>query len=275
MSSDLEYFFRGLKAKPATELRFFDRRDFYTVFEDDARFLALEIRKTKEALKTAKSGLTYVSVSMSQFESEVRDILLVRQYRIQVYSKGQTGGWRLQFTASPGNFGPLEELLYSSHNNLDSRGLISICHSDRSFGVTHIDSICKTIRVSHFTDDVSLCELECLLVQLAPKEAIVPKKSKLMHLIREKLELNRVTITPLCEREFFVRSEDLRSELGNLLIGSSNLGQIMAQFDAGQYFHPFDRISCLNPEANDCKQFRDRSEFWSKSHWLLGSGTWS
>lgn len=235
LTADLESFSRGLGVKPATTLRFFDRQNFYTVFGDDAQFLALDVRKTKEALKTSKSGLIYTSVSKTQFESEVRDILLVRQYRIQMYGKGQSGGWHLQYTASPGNFGPLDDMLYSCRNNLHGRGLIAISHSDRSFGVVHVDTISKTMRLAHFADDVSLCQLECLLVQLAPKEALVPQRCKLMSLITEKLELNRVTITPLPEKDFFVRCHDLKSTMDRLLIRCTNLAQVMGSFDAGLY----------------------------------------
>lgn len=216
-------------------MRFFDRGDWYCVFGEDARFVALEIRKTNEALQKSRSGADYVNVSQVQFESEVREILLLRQYRVQMHKKGSSG-WEMQFECSPGNFGPLEDILYLSRDNLDARGLAAINHTDLCFAVVYVDTISKTIRISYFTDDVNLCTLESVLVQLAPKEAILSHRCKLQEQIIDKLTVNQVTASVVSGKEYFVPG-DVKYTVKYLLLQGTNLDQVICQFDSSKLLH--------------------------------------
>lgn len=232
LTSDLESFVKGLDKKPATTIRFFDKRDYYCVFGEDARFVALEMRKTSEAMKKGRTGLEYAIVNHKQFEAEVRELLLLRQYRVQMYGKESSGRWQLQYECSPGNLGPLEDILYMSKDNLDSRGLIAISNADLCFAIVYVDTICKTIQIAYFTDDINLCTLESVLVQLSPKEAIMPKNTTLRSQIVEKLFLNQVTTSEVNGKEFFVRS-DVKSTIQCLLLPDTNSDQVIRSFDSG------------------------------------------
>lgn len=87
---------------------------------EDALFVAKEVFKTMSNLKIFGSGSTKLeslSVNKNQFETLVKDLLLVRHYRIEVYSpKGgaKSNDWFLEYKGSPGNLSQFEDLLFGS-----------------------------------------------------------------------------------------------------------------------------------------------------------------
>lgn len=61
--------------------------------------------------------LPYVSVSKGNFEILLRELLLVKNYRVEVFtSKGRSNDWVIEFKASPGNLEQFESILF---NNAD------------------------------------------------------------------------------------------------------------------------------------------------------------
>jgi DNA mismatch repair protein MSH2 len=112
--------------KPATTVRFFDRNDYYTVHGEDALFAAKEVFKTKGVIKYLgmHESITITSrkftrlfllgsvkvesvvLSKMNFESTIRDLLLVRQYRIEVYCNKSARGnqWELAYKVKHINF---------------------------------------------------------------------------------------------------------------------------------------------------------------------------
>jgi DNA mismatch repair ATPase MutS len=208
-------------------------RDYHIVFGDDANLIALDIRKTSEALKESASGLVYVTLNDSQFAAEVREILLERQYRVQIHDKDEAGNWQLAHECSPGNWGDLSDILYPARSNLQSRGLAAVSHSDVRFAVVFADDIDQQIRISYFTDDVNLCTLESLLVQLGPNEVIFPQNCRLQEQIVEKLAMNQVLATPVCGKSHFVR-DDVISSVRYLITDSTNLDELVRRFDSSK-----------------------------------------
>lgn len=70
--------------------------------------------------------LKYTSINKNDFEKVVRDLLLVKNYRVEVFTKDKAG-WKLGYHGSPGNLLQFEELLYSSNDQqIVSNLLLSI-----------------------------------------------------------------------------------------------------------------------------------------------------
>lgn len=63
--------------------------------------------------------LSYACLNRLIFEKFVRELLLVKQYRVEVFVRSRTSknnDWSLQYKGSPGNLSQFEEILFE---NLD------------------------------------------------------------------------------------------------------------------------------------------------------------
>ncbi|RUS70438.1 hypothetical protein EGW08_021801, partial [Elysia chlorotica] len=95
-------FLKSLPEKPGSTLRVFDRTDYYTVHGEDAVFVAKEVFKTTGVIKYIGGSKKIESVVLSHmnFEAFARELLLVRQYRVEVYAnKGsaKSNDWSISF----------------------------------------------------------------------------------------------------------------------------------------------------------------------------------
>lgn len=104
----------------------------YTCHGDDALFVATNVFKTTSVIKyfnapssassssTAPSekGLSYVELTRLAAEGLMRDMLLVKQARVEIYAsdkgKGQSAQWKVVRRGSPGNLQDFEDLLFAN-----------------------------------------------------------------------------------------------------------------------------------------------------------------
>jgi DNA mismatch repair ATPase MutS len=86
--------------KPVTTVRFFNRGDYYTVHGSDAVFTAKEVFHSAAVVKfigADNNRIESLVLSKANFESFVRDLLLVKQYRVEVYMAQGGNDWILEY----------------------------------------------------------------------------------------------------------------------------------------------------------------------------------
>lgn len=173
-------FYRTLPEKSSTTLRVFDRTEYYTVHGSDALFAARGVFKSLGVVKYLGSGpnkLESVVLSKMNFESLVRELLLVKQYRVEIYRCKSKNDWSLDFKASPGNLSQFEDILFTNIDMSSSTGVIAIKlateNGQKIVGIGYAEILTHKFSVCEFIDNDQFSNLEALIVQLGPKECVV------------------------------------------------------------------------------------------------------
>ncbi|XP_020288290.1 DNA mismatch repair protein Msh2 [Pseudomyrmex gracilis] len=220
-------FLKNLPEKPETTIRIFNRSDYYTVHGSDALFAAQEIFKTTSVCKIigAEPHKTEgVILNKSHFETFVRDLLLVKQYRVEVYvnqgsSKNQN--WVLEFKGSPGNLAHFEDVLFGNTDIAVGVSVIAVRlgteGKSRVVGLSCVDVVSTLISVAEFQDNESFSNLESLVVTLAPKECLLiqGEGSYEFQTLKQIIERSNVLVTLRKKSEF--SSDSIIDDLNTLI----------------------------------------------------------
>ncbi|XP_034669005.1 DNA mismatch repair protein spellchecker 1 [Drosophila subobscura] len=192
-----------LGEKPSTTVRFFDHSDCYTVHgSDDCELVSKIVYKSTAfigaLLPDEKETLQFVSLSKANFELAVRELLLVKNLRVEVYIKRNE--WQLEYRGSPGNLLQFEDILFANKEVLVGNNMISLQvklegGTQRRVGVASVEQNDCQFQLLEFLDDDFFTELEATVVLLGPKECLLPSVEGEYVPVKALLERNGVMIT--------------------------------------------------------------------------------
>nr|XP_050846789.1 DNA mismatch repair protein Msh2 isoform X1 [Vespula vulgaris] len=207
-------YFKNLPEKSSSTIRFFNRGDYYTLHGSDALFAAKEIFKTTSVCKMlgAEPYKTEgVILNKSHFEAFIRDLLLVKQYRVEVYiNQGsvKNQNWILEYKGSPGNLSQFEDILFANNDIALGVSVIAVKlgieGKSRIVGLSCLDTVATSFSVCEFQDSESFSNLETLIVTLNPKECLLiqGEGSYEFDTLKQVIERSNVLVTLRKKSEF-------------------------------------------------------------------------
>eukprot|EP00090_Calanus_glacialis_P000024 TRINITY_DN10022_c0_g1_i1.p1 TRINITY_DN10022_c0_g1~~TRINITY_DN10022_c0_g1_i1.p1 ORF type:complete len:917 (-),score=322.44 TRINITY_DN10022_c0_g1_i1:110-2860(-) len=221
--------------KSATNVRIFERNDFYYLFDKDGEMAAKFTYGSVTALKTMgkKTPVSFCVMNHANFESLLKHILLVKHFRIEIFKfvapkGGNAASYHLEVRASPGNISSIEHILYGEGEmgTRDTNFLVgiklnpSLVGGQVSLGLAAVDTSLNMVKVSDFLDNEHFTNLEAILVQLGPREVILPQtENASVKKICEMVERNRILVTQKSTKDFSPLTE---TEIKRMFNAKSN-----------------------------------------------------
>ncbi|KAG2175155.1 hypothetical protein INT44_007643 [Umbelopsis vinacea] len=234
-------FFRALPEKEEGTIYLFERdanqRRYYTLHGEDAVYIAQAVYKTTSAIKywggAAPKGLATTSLTHSAAESFLRDALLNKQLRIEIWApKKGTGQWSVVRKASPGNLQDVEDYLFLNSNLTSAPVVMAVklaaTAEHKIVGVSFADASIREIGVSEFVDNELYSNFESLLIQLGVKECIIPldEAHKDYELIKLKGVLSRCNVVATERKRSDFNTKDIEQDLNRLLDGEISVAAL-------------------------------------------------
>ena len=148
--------------KSATNVRIFERNDFYYLFDKDGEMAAKFTYGSVTVLKTMgkKTPVSFCVMNHANFESLLKHILLVKHFRIEIFKfvapkGGNAASYHLEVRASPGNISSIEHILYGEGEmgTRDTNFLVgiklnpSLVGGQVSLGLAAVDSSLNLVRI--------------------------------------------------------------------------------------------------------------------------------
>ena len=219
-----------------TEVRIFDRGEFYSLHNENAIFVATDFLKSPEAIKyLGKDKIPGVAISKLIFEALLRELLIVKQYRVELHAKNDSG-WKKVAKGSPGNLSQFEDTLFRDHDLSQSSGVlclnVSFVAGTYSIAMVYIDIILKQLLFCDITDTEQFCSLESVLVQICPKEVLIamnpanPEFKKLSQIFQ------RLNLFVLMQKASSYQSDDGRKQLVRLIRKEDGLSSKLSACDS-------------------------------------------
>lgn len=182
LESSFSGFLKSLPEKPTTTIRFFDRGEFFSVHHEDAILVAKDYYRTMGVVRqlgSEKSPIPSVTISKQMFESVVRDLLLVRQYRVEMWTRvSKSSKFTLAKKASPGNLQHFEDYIFRNHDVESTSSIMAVnigaaVAGGKNIGIAYCDVVGRKMGVCEFTDNDQFTTFESVVVQLGAKECLV------------------------------------------------------------------------------------------------------
>lgn len=209
-------------------MRLFERGggEWFSFHGPDALFVAQHVYKTASSLKYwgAEGGkpLPTCTLSRSNTEAFVKDLLLQRQARVEIWVPAGRNSWRVGRKASPGNLGQMEDFLFADSDlhvdpvvaavNLSTKG------DQKLLGVGFADAAARRLGVSEFIDSDLFSNFESMLIQINAKELLVASdESQSYDLNKIKQAAERCGCVVTLKKKGDFAGKDVEQDLGRLL----------------------------------------------------------
>jgi len=221
--------------KSSTNVRIFERNDFYYLFGKDGELAAKFTYGSVTALKTMgkKTPVSFCVMNRGNFEGLLRHILLVKHFKVEIFKfvaakGGNAATYQLEVRASPGNIASIEHILYGEGEMTckDTNFLVgiklnpSLVGGQASLGLAAVDTSLNMVKISDFLDNEHFTNLEAVLVQLGPREVILPQtENAAVKKVADMVERNRILVTQKPTKEFSPLTE---AEIKRMFNSKSN-----------------------------------------------------
>ncbi|KAI8846497.1 Msh2 protein [Chytridium lagenaria] len=228
-------FFRTIDEKPEGTVRLFERAggDYYTAHGEDAIFVAETVYKTASVLKymggssDSRTSLPYCSISKLNAISLIRDLLLVKQKKVEIWesegNRGKNAAFRIGKRASPGNLLDLEDMVFANAAAVVSSPVIlavkaGVKGEQKFVGAAFTDATTMHhIGLAEFVDNDTFSNLESLLIQMSVKECINRKVKAI---------LERCGIVATTVKKGYFDAKDAEQDLNRLVTEGTSVGTL-------------------------------------------------
>jgi len=261
--------------KSATNVRIFERNDFYYLFDKDGELAAKFIYGSVTALKTMgkKSPVSFCVMNHANFESLLRHVLLVKHFRVEIFKfvapkGGNAASYQLEVRASPGNISSIEHILYGEGEVVgrETNFLVgiklnpSLVGGQMSLGLAAVDTSLNMVKVSDFLDNEHFTNLEAILVQLGPREVILPQtENASVKKITEMVERNRILVTQKSTKDFSPLTE---TEIRSMFNAKSNTELLKSEsLSSGALNSVFNYLNFDTSSSKFCLELLSSSTF--------------
>ncbi|VEU21518.1 DEKNAAC102617 [Brettanomyces naardenensis] len=230
------YKYLRLPEKSQRTLRVADKGEYYSVFDEDAEFVADLIYKTQSVVKNAAvkisgmetKSIQYLTLSPAVFGNLVKIVVIDMGYKLEIYGKD----WSSCKMASPGNLSEIDELIntseLSSVSIIAALKLVNSASQGKKIGLSYYDPNSRFIGLSEFMDNELYSNLESILIQLGVKECLIPENSSSkdpdIDKVKQVIDRCGIVISEFKSSEFNVRNieQDLVTLTGDELVLSTN-----------------------------------------------------
>ncbi|KAJ3142593.1 MutS-like protein [Physocladia obscura] len=252
-------FFKRLDDKPADT-------DYYTAHGDDALYVAETVFKTSSVIKywagdVKTGGVPMVSISKLNSIALMRDLLLVKQKRVEIWENDgkNSKAFKLGKWASPGNLNSLEDLIFANNNQIVSSPVVlavkpGVKGDQKVIGLAYTDAATMhTIGVSEFVDNDTFSNFEFMLIQLSVKECIIPEDDKSYEGRKLMAILERCGIVVTNRKRGTFETKDVEQDLNRLLateIGVTALPEFEMSLAMGAASSLIKYLQLLNDDSN-------------------------
>ncbi|KAI9365943.1 muts domain V-domain-containing protein [Zopfochytrium polystomum] len=226
-------FFRGMDEKPENTVRLFERAggDYFTAHGDDALYVAETVFKTSTVIKywgvgscAGSSGVPYCSISKLNTMALVRDLLLVKQKRVEIWeAEGRKGLFRLGRKASPGHLHDVEDMIFANSSQIFTSPVVLAAKpgnigDQKMIGIAYTDATTMhRIGVAEFVENDTFSNFESLLVQLSVRECVLPEDSTSYEIKKMQSILDRCGIVVTKRKRVQFDPKDIEQDLNRLL----------------------------------------------------------